>query len=140
MEPNIWGPAGWKFLHSITFNYPLTPDYNDKQNYKNFFENLQYVLPCPNCQNHYSQNIIKFPIRLESRNELVEWLIDIHNEVNKKNNKKVYSYQEVYQNYNQLYNQNKNQYLYHILILLILIIIVIYYNPHIQKKISSFFK
>ena len=25
MEPNIWGPGAWTFLHSITFQYPENP-------------------------------------------------------------------------------------------------------------------
>ena len=38
MQVGEWGPAGWKFLHTITFNYTPTDD-NIKQ-YKTFF-NLQ---------------------------------------------------------------------------------------------------
>ena len=86
MESTIWGPSAWNFLHSITFNYPISPTYVDKQNHQNFFENLQYILPCPQCQNHYAKNIQKHPIQLNSRKELVDWLIDIHNEVNIANN------------------------------------------------------
>ena len=86
MNPIIWGPGAWTFLHSITLNYPENPTDKEKMFHKNFFLNLQNVLPCPSCAQHYSMNLKKFPIdpALESRELLVKWLIDIHNEVFKK--------------------------------------------------------
>ena len=106
MHPKIWGPGGWLFLHSITLNYPENPTENDKMYHKNFFLNLQNVLPCPNCAKHYSLNLTKFPIEpaLENKELFVKWLIDIHNEVNKKNFKRIYTYDEVIQKYDSLYN------------------------------------
>ena len=28
----VWGPAGWLFLHCVTFGYPLDPDQFDRDN------------------------------------------------------------------------------------------------------------
>ena len=36
---------------------------------------------------------------MDTRHKLIEWLIDIHNEVNRMNNKKIYTYNEVYKKY-----------------------------------------
>ena len=36
MNVNEWGPGGWTFLHTITFNYPLDPTNEDKERYRNF--------------------------------------------------------------------------------------------------------
>ena len=44
MNVDKWGPGGWIFLHTITFNYPLDPDENDKERYKTFF-NMVSILP-----------------------------------------------------------------------------------------------
>ena len=30
MMTNVWGPAGWVFLHSVTFGYPMDPDEFDR--------------------------------------------------------------------------------------------------------------
>ena len=38
MQVNEWGPAGWKFLHTVTFNY--TPTEENKKKYKEFFSTL----------------------------------------------------------------------------------------------------
>ena len=33
MEPEIWGPHAWQFLHSITLSYPDNPTFEDKNNH-----------------------------------------------------------------------------------------------------------
>jgi len=31
----VWGPPLWHFLHTMSFNYPVKPTKDDKQNYMN---------------------------------------------------------------------------------------------------------
>jgi len=109
MDPEIWGPNAWIFLHTITLNYPNNPSIYDKQYYKNFFMSLQIVLPCEWCSKNYKLHIIKYPIDnyLNSKKDLVTWLIIIHNEVNEILKKKKLNYNEVIEIYKNLYN-NKN--------------------------------
>ena len=136
MEPKVWGPGAWLFLHSITLNYPENPTDKDKMFYKNFFLNLQNVLPCPSCAQHYSMNLKKFPIdpALENRELLVKWLIDIHNEVNVKNNKRKYSYNEVIDKYNKLYSPKTNYCM--MITVIVLILFAIYFLRKIIKEIK----
>jgi hypothetical protein len=96
IKPNIWGPHGWKFMHYVSLGYPSDPTEQDKQNYKNFYTSLQHILPCAKCAHNYSHNLKKYPIdnHLGSRDTLVRWVIDIHNQVNTELNKKEYNYQE----------------------------------------------
>ena len=56
MNPEVWGPGAWTFLHSITFQYPEKPTDIDKQKYYTFFNSLKNVLPCPVCRDHYNKN------------------------------------------------------------------------------------
>ena len=44
MNPNIWGPGAWTFLHSVTLNYPDTPSQQDKNEYADFFKSLAIFL------------------------------------------------------------------------------------------------
>ena len=37
MDPKVWGPNAWIFLHSITMNYPKNPTNEDKEKYRTFF-------------------------------------------------------------------------------------------------------
>ena len=41
MEPNIWGPSAWIFLHTITLQYPEKPTDDDKKKYYVFFNSLK---------------------------------------------------------------------------------------------------
>ena len=107
MEASIWGPKAWVFLHSITMNYPEKPTDEDKRNFDIFFSSIGKVLPCKICKKHYENNLKINPINLNSKKELVTWLINIHNEVNKLNNKKIYTYNEVIKLYENIYKNNK---------------------------------
>ena len=129
MEPNIWGPSAWLFLHSVTFQYPENPTEVEKLNYNHFFTSLQHVLPCPTCRKHYKENLEKLPIALNSKKELIEWLIDIHNEVNIIYHKKQFTYEEVYQKYKKLYNPS-NYFNKGIILIILLLIMILYYYKY----------
>jgi len=88
MDPNIWGPHAWIFLHSISLQYPSEPSSIEKEKYKSFLHSLQYVLPCQKCRKHYQMHYKKNPPRLNSKKEFVEWVFDLHNIVNESNHKK----------------------------------------------------
>lgn len=121
---DIWGPCAWKFLHTITFAYPESPSLEEKRNHKLFFEQLQNILPCKICRQHFRENLKKYPIEygLESRKDLIKWLVDFHNEVNKSLGKRQYSYQEVYDMYDD--NKKINKYFYIIPIAFLILIIL----------------
>lgn len=143
---NIWGPPAWTFLHTVTYNYPENPTEDDKRNFYNFFMNLQHVLPCEKCKAHYKQNIKKYDLKnnLGSRQELVKWLIDLHNDINRDNGKPVWSYSEVYNKYQNMYKSGTfmNKVLIFVIICIVLILIFFLFNIYDGKKISrkqSFF-
>ncbi len=103
ISPPLWGPGAWKFIHYIALAYPENPSTKEKENYKNFFTNLQNVLPCQNCSNHYGNNLQKYPLdqALDNTQSLFRWTVDIHNEVNQDLNKRNYSYEEALKLYSE---------------------------------------
>ena len=138
MLPEVWGPGAWTFLHSITLNYPDNPNENQKFYHKQLFENLRYTLPCEKCAKHYGENLKKYPLdpALESKTKLKNWLIDIHNEVNKKNGKRVYSYEEVYKIYSDMYDIKKQKNNVNIILIIVISLIIIYF---LYNKYSDYF-
>tara|TARA_B100001115_G_C15630805_1_gene303079 strand:- start:190 stop:597 length:408 start_codon:yes stop_codon:yes gene_type:complete len=131
IKPKIWGPHGWKFMHYVSLGYPDNPTESDKQNYKNFYTSLQHILPCAKCAYNYSHNLKKYPIdnHLGSRDTLVRWVIDIHNQVNTELNKKEYTYEEAL----SLYTEEPpkfGDYLFKIIVL----VIILYFLYQILKK------
>lgn len=151
MNQNIWGSSMWFSLHTITMNYPNFPNNEEKYNYKIFFESLQNVIPCAVCKKNYIRHLKEHPINnhLNTKKELVYWLIDMHNMVNAEIGKKQLSYDAVIQKYEDIYNkkifneniienfENKNSYNYYNLLVIICVIILIcmiYYHIFNKKK------
>jgi hypothetical protein len=94
MDPEIWGPRLWFFLHTISFNYPDNPSFDDMKRHQDFYENIVFIIPCKVCSQHYSEHLHKNPPKLSSKKELIKWTIDLHNSVNQTLDKKIYTYKE----------------------------------------------
>ena len=78
------------------------------------------------------KNIQDLPIQLNSRDELIQWLINIHNNVNKLNNKDILSYEDVKKVYLNSYNYSieKDESVESnmtFILAIILVILIIYY-------------
>lgn len=124
MEPEVWGPPAWTFLHTITLNYPENPTEEDKKVYGDFFKSLEDILPCSVCRKHYKKNIKENPINLESNEGLTKWLVDIHNKVNEYNGKKLFSYDSFINKYSDMYNNQKNNNSKKIILIILIIIFI----------------
>ena len=77
IDPQFWGKNGWIFLDSIALTYK--PEYKEK--YKLFFQQLPYILPCISCGQKLVNNIGTLDRALESKESLLNWLLEIRNEV-----------------------------------------------------------
>ena len=130
MDPIVWGPKLWFFIHTVSLNFPNNPTFEEIKNYESFFENLKYIIPCEKCRLHYSQRLSANPVSkyLTDSNTLFIYTIDLHNEVNKSLGKRIYSYEEVaklYRNhYNSPYKLNKIFSTKNIIILAVILIII----------------
>lgn len=84
-RPETWGPVLWDTMHVIAAAYPHEPTAEDKQRYSDYYNSIQYILPCETCKEHF-QNIMKrFPLtdtNLASRRALSEYILYLRNEVN----------------------------------------------------------
>tara|TARA_B110000495_G_C23024651_1_gene608590 strand:+ start:1963 stop:2373 length:411 start_codon:yes stop_codon:yes gene_type:complete len=132
IKPVIWGPHGWKFMHYVTMGYPDNPNPSDKQNYKEFFMSLRNILPCAKCAQNYKKNLNEYPIdnHLESRDNLVKWLIDIHNKVNLETGKEIIPYEEAL----SLYTKAETPLLIDYCFKLSVLLIILYFLYLILKK------
>ena len=130
IEKKIWGPSTWLYLHTLTLSYPENPDNNDKNRFYNFFHNM--ILPCQNCEKDFKNLLKKYPIEynLSSKKELVNWLINIHNIVNKKLDKyDNYNYKDMIDFVKNGVNKNyTNIYQYMFIFLIIFVVLCILYK------------
>lgn len=84
LDPEIWGPHYWFFLHTLALTYPETPNDVIKKKYYDFFQNLPLFIPIEEIGNNFSKFLDKYPVSpyLESRQSLVRWTHFIHNKIN----------------------------------------------------------
>lgn len=90
MQPDIWGPPLWFFLHCISLNYPMKPTREQARQYLEFFQALGNVLPCRACRESYAAWTRDLNLNVfVSRASLARWVYDLHNTVNVKLNKPI---------------------------------------------------
>ena len=133
INPLLWGPHLWKFMHYLTLSYTDNPNIDEQNKFKNFFMMIGQYLPCEKCRVNYKINIQTLPLTdsiLSSRNNLIKWLFDLHNIVNKETGKTQLTYDkfnDIYLNNKQEESDNNNtQYKYAILIILAVILIILF--------------
>ena len=86
MLTQVWGPALWHSLHTISFNYPVHPTAQQKKDYKEFLLSLANVLPCRACRENLARNYESLPITasdLKDRSSFSKYVYRLHERVNK---------------------------------------------------------
>jgi hypothetical protein len=104
LDPRIWGPTFWFFLHLLTLGYPTHPNAVTKKKYYDFFQHhLPVFLPVDNMSKDFTELLNTYPVSpyLDSQESLVKWMVFIHNKINKKLEKPEISLAEFYQLYEE---------------------------------------
>jgi len=84
LDPKVWGPHYWFFLHTLAMTYPHHPNTVTKKKYYEFIQNLPLFLPVEQISGEFSKLIDKYPITpyLDNRDSFVRWTHFIHNKYN----------------------------------------------------------
>ena len=100
LDPTYWGKHLWISMFSIAFTYPHNPTTYEQISLINFYNSFCFLLPCPNCKNHYASLLKLYPIKNYSQNNkrVLIWLEIISNKINEKLNKPPV-------NFNNFYNE-----------------------------------
>lgn len=103
MLTTVWGPSQWHVLHTMSFNYPVSPTQEQKHQYMNHILNLRNVLPCGKCRANLKKNFKKLPLKMKhmaSRETFSRYIFDLHELVNTMLGKKSgLTYEEVRNTY-----------------------------------------
>lgn len=85
-SPLIWGTDLWKTCHRFSLAYPDKPTPRHKSAARAFFGSLPMLLPCAGCRRHYEAYYKRHfnNASVESRDKLVRWVYDLHEEVNRR--------------------------------------------------------
>lgn len=85
MDTRFWGPSGWKLIHLVAQDAPRTGCHTSAV--LEWFQLLEYVLPCKYCRASFHDYIRLQPLTLEivtDADRFQHWAYDIHNRVNGK--------------------------------------------------------
>ena len=108
LDPKIWGPHYWFFLHTVAMTYPHHPNAVTKKKYYEFVQNLPLFIPVEQISKEFEKLIDVYPITpyLDNRDSFTRWMHFIHNKINEKLEKPPISLSEFFVQY---YNQYKSQ-------------------------------
>ena len=105
LDPKIWGPHYWFFIHTVAMTYPIRPNAVTKKKYYEFIQNLPLFIPVESISGEFSKLIDKYPVTpyLDNRESLIRWTHFIHNKINQKLEKPQVSLSEFYVKYYEEY-------------------------------------
>jgi hypothetical protein len=131
LNPKIWGPHAWFFIDSLIISLPNNISLNLQNELKHFFISLSALLPCEKCRYHFSEYIKKtdiMNINFSSKDRVLKWINNLHNDVRKRNNSKTINIVNRVKYYDDIYS-SKTQYkdIIYIIIFLIIVGILIRY-------------
>jgi hypothetical protein len=108
LDPKIWGPHYWFFLHTVAMTYPHHPNSVTKKKYYEFIQNLPLFIPVEEISKEFEKMINIYPITpyLDNRDSFVRWTHFIHNKINEKLEKPTITLNDFFIWY---YNEYKSQ-------------------------------
>ncbi len=87
INKHVWGSVVWFLIHFIAANLK-TINIEVITSFKAFMMCLRYTVPCPECRQHMFEFLCKVDIvDYLKNNQIFEWTVLFHNEVNQRLNK-----------------------------------------------------
>ena len=105
LDPKVWGPHYWFFLHTVSMTYPIYPNAVSKKKYYEFIQNLPLFIPVENISSEFSKLLDMYPVTpyLDNRESLIRWMHFIHNKINEKLEKPQITLNDFYIKYYEEY-------------------------------------
>jgi hypothetical protein len=108
LDPKIWGPHYWFFLHTLSMTYPKNPNAVNKKKYYDFIQSLPLFIPVESISGEFSKLLDRYPVApyLDNRESFILWMHFIHNKINEKLEKPQITLNEFYVKYYEEYKPN----------------------------------
>jgi len=109
LDPDVWGPHYWFFIHTIAMTYPKYPTSVIKKKYYDLIQNFALFIPIESIGNEFSKMLNLYPVvpYLDSKESFIRWTHFIHNKINEKLEKPVISLEQFYTLYYEKYKPKK---------------------------------
>ena len=134
MDPTIWGPHYWFFLHNVAFNYPNHPTTIQKKIHYRLIHNFHEFIPNKTIGSLFLKLIDKYPITpyLDTQKDFIKWLHFIHNKINIRLDKPTITLSDHYQQFHILYEPKQSKLKrflkerYHILFIMFILMFILF--------------
>ena len=105
LDPTVWGPHYWFFLHTLALSYPHHPNAVTKKKYYELIQNLPLFIPVETIGTSFEKLLDEYPVAayLDSRDSFVKWMHFIHNKINEKLEKPKITLNDFYFRYYEEY-------------------------------------
>ena len=105
LDPTVWGPHFWFFLHTLAMSYPHHPNAVTKKKYYELILNLPLFIPVEAIGSDFEKLLDEYPVTayLDSRESLIRWMHFIHNKINEKLEKPKITLNDFYFRYYEEY-------------------------------------
>ena len=115
LDPKVWGPHYWFFLHTISMTYPIHPNAVTKKKYYDFVQNIPLFIPVESMASEFSKLLDQYPVQpyLDNKESFIRWMWFIHNKINLKLEKPQISLNDFYVKYYEEYkpiNEKMSEY------------------------------
>ena len=95
-QKDFWGPKLWKLMHTVSYFAPEQFNESEMRNYHYFYSFvITRCIMCIKCQMHYRRMIEKMQFNGFTKNELIDYVIELHNTVNRRLRKKQFTRNDV---------------------------------------------
>lgn len=131
MNPTIWGPHYWFFLHSVARHYPKHPTPIHRKIHYRLIMNFHEFIPDSKCAKSFSALLKENPISpyLDSRKDFMRWTNHIHNAVNAMLEKEQVHFErfeeELEHSYRSNHKEMPTRYLAYVIFILALIAVAV---------------
>jgi Erv1 / Alr family len=118
LDPTVWGPPFWFFLHTIALHYPLRPSTVQQKKMYEFFQTFPAFLPDPEMGEYFERLMSEYPLTpyLDDRDSLVRWVHFIHNKINARLDKPALPLSGFYELYYEKYKPPAQRFTEHLVL------------------------
>ena len=105
LNPSVWGPHYWFFLHTVAMSYPKRANTVTQKKYYELIQNFPLFIPVEANATYFSKLLDEYPVTpyLETRDSFIRWTHFIHNKINERLEKPTITLSKFYELYYEAY-------------------------------------
>lgn len=147
MDPSLWGPHYWFFLHTMAFNYPKYPTPMQRKIHYRFIQHLPDMIPNKQMASQFIKLTEQFPVEpyLDTQEDFIKWMHFIHNHINRLIDKPQISLSQHYTTMKELYLPKHTRFQLYVknkysLVITLFILMILAFIYHLSREKLPFMK